>query len=361
MPTRILVAVIAATAFAQTTPEWKDARDLTLEGKAWSDTKAPYDRLPARAEGKVRDAVWTLSRHSPGLCVRFVTDAPEIHARWTTGPNRVQPVMSALAMNGLDLYVRHASGAWHWLGIGRPGEGTSHTAVLIQGMPAGRREYMVYLPLYNSVASFEIGVPQGRTLEKGPQRPAAKSRPILFYGTSITHGVGASRPGMVHPAILGRRFDRPVFNLGFSGNGKMEPELAELLAELDPAVFFLDCVPNMQAAEIAERVVPFVRTLRAKHPDTPIVLAEDRTYPDGFLAPRGEQNKLRRAAYRAAWEKLKAAGVRNIHYIPGEPLLGSDGDATVDGSHPSDLGFHRQAGIYGRVLEPLISKEERRK
>src|SRR5262249_30080939 len=43
---------------------WYDARDLAVEGKGWNDTKAFYDRLPARAEGVVRGPVWGLSRQS---------------------------------------------------------------------------------------------------------------------------------------------------------------------------------------------------------------------------------------------------------------------------------------------------------
>src|SRR5205823_11246646 len=99
------------------------------------------------------------------------------------------------------------------------------------------------------------------------ERPASRRKPVVFYGTSITQGGCASRPGMVHTAILGRRLDRPVINLGFSGNGKMEPELAALLAELDPAVYVLDCLPNLNAQEIRERVGPFVRTLRQARPE----------------------------------------------------------------------------------------------
>ena len=149
------------------------------------------------------------------------------------------------------------------------------------------REYLLYLPLYNGVSSVEIGLPKCSALAKAPPRPEGYERPIVVYGTSITQGGCDSRPGMVHTAILGRRLDRPVVNLGFSGNGKMEPELAALLAELDPAAYVIDCLPNMTAEEVGARVEPFVRALRAARPGTPIVLAEDRTYDLGgvFVHP----------------------------------------------------------------------------
>src|SRR5262245_14963169 len=195
---------------------WYDLKHLALEGKGWPDTKAPYDRLPARAEGTVREPVWNLSRHSAGMCVRFVTDAPTLHARWTlTGKRLAMPHMPATSVSGLDLYVRSPKdGRWQWLAVGPPTEFPTNTVQLGRGLPAGKHEFLLYLPLYNGVTSVEIGIPKGSTLAKGPPRPAHRQKPIVFYGTSITHGASASRAGMVHTAILGRRLECPVLNLG---------------------------------------------------------------------------------------------------------------------------------------------------
>jgi lysophospholipase L1-like esterase len=334
---------------------WYDLPLLDVEGKGWADTKAPYDRLPAKAEGSVRPPVWQLSRHSAGLCARFVTDATAIDARWTLTSDRLaMPHMPATGVSGLDLYVKADDGRWHWLGVGQPTAATN-TAHLVTGIPAGRREYLLYLPLYNGVTSVELGLPKGTTLAKAPPRPAEARKPIVFYGTSITQGGCASRPGMVHTAILGRHLDRPVINLGFSGNGKMEPELAALLAELDPAAYVLDCLPNMNAAEVSERVEPFVRTLRKARPETPIVLVEDRSYANAFLVTgQRRHNEESRAALRAVYDRLVKDRVGGLHYLPGADLLGDDGEATVDSSHPTDLGFVRQADAFARVLGPVL-------
>ena len=225
----------------------------------------------------------------------------------------------------------------------------------MSNLPVEPREYCLYLPLYNGVSEVEIGLPRMHRLAKGEPRPESHRKPILFYGTSITHGASASRPGTCHPAIVGRRFMRPVINLGFSGNGKMEPELATLLAEQDPAVYVLDCLPNMVAAEVTERVEPFVRSLRKAHPTTPIVLVEDRFYADSFLvASRKQRNADNHAALKAAQQRLVSAGVEGLHYLPAEQLLDVDGDDTVDGSHPTDLGFWRQANAFEKVLRPLL-------
>ncbi len=335
---------------------WYDLQLLDVEGRGWTDTNAFYDRLPGKAEAIVRPEVWRLSRQSSGICVRFVTDATTLYAQWTLGLDRLSEWnMTAVAISGLDLYVRH-EGQWRWLAAGKP-EKQANEAVLFNQILSGEREYLLYLPLYNVVSSIKIGLPQGSKLVKA--EPYGKDRkPIVFYGTSITQGGCASRPGMVYSAILGRRLNRPVINLGFRANGNMDPELATLMAELDPAMYVLDCLPNMTAPEIAERVEPFVGVLRRAHPETPILLAEDRTYPDGFLYPaRRERNEKSRLALRAAFDRLQAAGTAHLHYLPGTGLIGDDGEATVDASHPTDLGFVRQANAFEAVLRPLMMGE----
>jgi lysophospholipase L1-like esterase len=334
---------------------WFDIRQLNVEGRGWNDTKDFYDRLPAKAEGVVRQPVWDLSRNSAGICVRFVTDATSLHARWAlTDPWLYLPNMTAIGKSGLDLYVKMDKG-WRWLAVGQPTAQTNEV-VLVENLIPGKREYLLYLPLYNGTKFVELGIPTNAVIEKAGSWGPGVRKPIVFYGTSILQGLSASRPGMVHSAILGRRFNWPTINLGFSGNGKMEPEMADLLAELDPSVYVLDCLPNMVADEIKERVEPCVRKLRAAHPDTPIVLVEDRTMQDSFLiAGRMEWYHLKdRAALKAAYESLKKSGVKNLYYIPGEHLLGDDGEGSVDGSHPTDLGSMRQAEIFAQVLGPLL-------
>ncbi len=350
-------ALDPAKAKREGTTLWYDVRALGIEGQGWRDTKAPFDRLPARSEGVVREAVWGLSRHSAGLCVRFLTDSPEIKVRWTLTSGRLaMPHMTATGVSGLDLYVRGDDGRPHWLASGQPKEpGASQSATLAKGLPAGRREYLLYLPLYNGVTSVEVGVDDGHALAPGHPRPPEEARPVVFYGTSITQGACASRPGMAHVAILGRRLDRPVINLGFSGNGKMEMELAELLAGIDASAYVLDCLPNMTAAEVSERVVPFVQRLRQTRPKTPILLVEDRTYADApWLKERREQNAARREALKAAHKQLREQGVSGLHYLEGANLLGDDEEATVDGSHPTDLGFVRMADAFEPVLKTAL-------
>jgi len=334
--------------------DWVDAKTLTVEGLGFKDVKLPYDRLPGRAEGVVPAPVWNLSRDSAGALVRFTAATTAIHARWTiTNKNLAGANITAIASSGLDLYAKTDAGAWRWLGVGQPTFPVT-TAALVTGIPAVEREFMVYLPLRNGVTSLEFGVPKGATIKPGPPR-ATGSKPILFYGTSITHGIGASRAGMTHVAMLGRKFNREVINLGFSGNGRMEPEVLKFVAELDPAVFVLDCLPNMNAQQVTERTVPGVKLLRAAHPTTPILLVEDRNIQTGFLVEaRRKANDANHAALREAFGALKAENVPQVYYLEGANLLGDDGEGTVDGSHPTDLGFTRQAAEFERVLRPVL-------
>lgn len=345
----------ASTARIDGKTAWYDARLLGIEGQAFRDTKAPFDRLPGRAEEKVRKDVWNLSRNSAGLAVRFVTDATTISCRWTlTSPNLAMPHMPATGVSGVDLYARDDAGTWRWLAAGKPTAQTT-SAALASGIKPGTREYRLYFPLYNGVTSVEIGVPEGSKLSRGPAFSAGHDKPIVFYGTSITHGASASRTGMVHTAILGRRFDRPVVNLGFSGNGRMEPEVTAYLNEIDAAVYVIDCLPNMQAAEVTARTAPLVRQIREAHPDTPILLVEDRNYSDGFLmTSKRDRNEKSQAALKKEFALLKEAGVKGLYYLAGEKLLGDDNEGTVDSSHPTDLGFFRQADAFEPVLREIL-------
>ncbi|MFM9965763.1 MAG: SGNH/GDSL hydrolase family protein [Planctomycetaceae bacterium] len=349
---------------------WFDLKVLEVEGQAWRETKAPFDRLPAKAEKKVRDAVWGLSRQSAGLCARFETSASSIKAKWTlTSANLAMPHMPATGVSGLDLYVKSEDGLWHWLANGRPTAQTNEVTLAANlpplKKPTDTREFLLYLPLYNGVSSVEIGLPLSAQLSKAEpykNEDGSLRKPIVFYGTSITQGGCASRPGMVHSAILQRRLDHPVVNLGFSGNGKMEMDVVELMAEIDASCFVIDCLPNLEPKEVAERTEPLVRKLREARPKTPILLVEDRSYSDAFLVTsKRERNEHSRHALHSAHARLAGDGVEGLFYLDGDFLLGADNEGTVDSSHPTDLGFFRQADAFEQVLRPILFREDRQR
>jgi hypothetical protein len=359
-PQPISRAKPAADTAAKTGPtipgdtRWHDVTTWGVEGRGWieQDRNRWFDRLPAKAEGRVTDAVWNLSRDSAGMLARFKTDAREIYARYRLSkPQLALPHMPATGVSGLDLYARDEQGLWKWVMVTKPASQTVE-AFVISGLAPGMREYAAYLPLFNGVESLEIGVPATASFDGLPPR---SGKPIVFYGTSITHGACASRPGMVHTAILGRRFDLPVLNLGFSGNGKMDTAVGSLLAEIDAAVYVIDCLPNMLPAEVTAKCGPLVRQLREARPTIPIVLVEDRRNTNSWIVPdRDKHHDANHAALRAAHEQLVNEGVQGLFYVAGDHLYGDDTEGATDASHASDLGFMRQADIFEPVLRMAL-------
>lgn len=327
---------------------WHDVSGWEIGGKAWTDTFAPFDRLPRHAKRIVRDRVWELSRYTTGLYVDFESDSSVIKARWKlTRAELSMPHMPASACSGVDLYTLE-DGVWRWMGSSNPAAFPDVEAELIQGIEGRLRRFRLYFPLYNGLESLEIGVSEGAAIRNiSPSEPKS----IAYYGTSVGHGASASRPGMPHVAQLGRRLGVRMYNLSFSGNGRLELEIARLLAELDPDVYVIDCLPNITKEIVDERGEEFIRILRGARPLTPIVLVECRTYPKSrWVRAQSDLQEGRRSAQRLLRDRLVAAGVPNLIYVDGDPLIGEDGEGTVDGIHPSDLGFYR----YAEAMEPVL-------
>lgn len=323
---------------------WYDAKLLGIEGKGWLNTESDYDRLPISAKEKVREPLWQLSKNSAGINVRFKTDAQTLNMRWNlTQQNLAMPHMPATGVSGIDLYARDtATGKLMFCKNGRP---TGLLNEVSFSIPASS-EYVLYLPLYNGVSQLEIGIKKENKLSKFD--PIDLSEAIVFYGTSITQGGCVSRPGMNATSIVSRKLNTPVINLGFSGNGWMEMELADLLSELDPAIYVLDCLWNMTSEMVTERIEPFVKRLRNSHPTTPIILVENSSFRN---VSTNNGNILRKI-----FAELKTQGDENLYFLPNTDMLGDDWEGTVDGVHLNDLGMDRQADLFVKFIEPILNK-----
>jgi lysophospholipase L1-like esterase len=343
----------AAEAPAKESLIWHAVTPSEIKGQGWTDVQSPFDRLPARAEALVRPPVWNLSHNSAGLYVDFSTNAPRIAVRWTLNSQTLaMPHMPATGVSGVDLYVRQDD-KWHFLANGQAREFPDNETEFAASEASAQGDvwYRLYLPLYNGVKSVEIGVPKGSEL--GFYLPKADPPKIVVYGTSITQGGCASRPGMAYPSILGRRLDAEFINLGFSGNGQTEPELATLLAELKPAVFVIDSLPNLTPEMLAERMPKFIEIIRASHPQTPILLVQNPLYPTipFVAATRTKVTKANEILAQIHADRV-AAGDQQITLVPACDLAADGGDTTVDGVHPTDVGFLRLAD----ALEPYLRK-----
>lgn len=333
--------------------DWYDVTQWGVEGRILNDEARDrwFDRFPRAAQMSVTDAVWKLSRDSAGMFVRFETDSTKIHVDYELmDGNLAMPHMPATGVSGADLYARDADGQWKWVQVTRPSKQVVKTE-MINGLAPGQREYGLYLPLYNGVQSFKIGVARGSHFEGLTPR----EKPIVFYGTSITHGACASRPGMSHVAILGRWLDHPVVNLGFSGNGRMDLAVGDLMARVDAAAYVIDCLPNMQPKDVEEKCVPLVQMLREAKSDTPIILVEDRRFTNDWITPaKREFHTKNHQALRQAYDQLVAGGMKGLYYIPGDTLYGEDTEGATDASHANDLGFMRQAAQFLPVILEAI-------
>ncbi|MBI4909379.1 MAG: SGNH/GDSL hydrolase family protein [Acidobacteria bacterium] len=355
MKRRCFVGAVGAGAIAfgqEAKPElhWTSVLDLGVEGKGWKDTAHPFDRLPAKAQTIVRGPVWSLSHDSAGMAVRFTSAAPRLSARWKVRRERLAlPHMPATGVSGLDLYVKH-NGRWRWMANGRP-EKQENEQVLFQNYSGPARDYMLYLPLYNGVEFVQLGVDKDAGVKAAAPRARGR-KPIVFYGSSILQGGCASRPGMAYPAILGRMLEWETINLGFSGNGMSEPEFGVLQAELDAQVYVYDSLPNMQPEMVAERTETFLKTLRKAHPSMWIVCVENALYTNlDFNAANKARVLEKNRMLKGIYERMAD---RRMAYIGAEKLYGDDGEATVDGTHPTDVGFMRMAETIAPVLRPLL-------
>ncbi len=334
--------------------KWHDASTFEIEGKGWTKTAGLFDRLPDSAQSKVTKAVWGLSKDSAGLAIRFLTDAPVVSVRWSlVNSSLAMPHMPATGVSGVDLYTRSTDNTWLFVGNGRPHkqEGNVDRFTFRDGGKKGR-ECLLYLPLYNGTKSLEIGVPAGASLLKPEPRVSAQQKPIVVYGTSIAQGGCASRPGMAWPAILGRMLDRPVINLGFSGAGRMEPTIGELLAEIDASAFIIDCIWNMgdDANLYKERVPKLVKAIRQKHSDTPILFVGQSMIRPGVHPTKATLTQ------EEVVKALQQEGIKGLHLLPGDHLAGPDSEATVDGVHFSDLGMLRQAQAMLEGVKKVLEK-----
>ena len=349
-----------------------DVLDICLAGRGFDSSvlDSPYDRLPGAAQGVVRDAVWTLSRMSAGMHVDFRTDsasvATKIAYRYST---TTMWHFASTGVAGMDLYRWvNSSSVWRWVGTTVTNVFPESTNTLVDDLPppeSGTTSlYRLHLPLYNAPLSLSIGVEQGSSLEAACD--TSSPAPIVHYGTSIAQGAVPSRPGHAFTNHVTRDLGRPVLNFGFSGNGFMETSVAKFLVQVRPApaLFVIDCLPNMQAPAVTNNTVPLVRYLRAAFPETPIVLAEGTDYGQLWLGGGvARAQKAKRAALRTQYEALLKARVGGLTYVNGSAFFqGVDSDfinPTVGGTHPTDLGMASMTQAWLSVYRGILGSGSR--
>lgn len=347
-----VATVFSAAAIKPDQMKWFPADTLPVLGTLAPDASKPYSRFPDSMKDSVRPDLWSLSLNSAGLAIRFRSDATALAFTWKAMNRFNMNHMTPTGIRGLDLYAMEKDGTWRTVSSVRPSLNShTSTSVAVSDMTRRMREYMLYLPLYDGVDSIMIGVDSAAVVLQPKLPLPQRQKPVIMYGTSILQGGCASRPGMVHTSILGRKLNREVINLGFSGNAKLDYQVAELIAQADPSLIVLDMLPNCKKEELEERLEKFYSIIRKSHPSVPIILIESPIFPVMHwnmetLATITEKNGTLKTLY----DGLKATD-DNLHYVKGEDIL-TDPEGTVDNYHFTDLGFTEFAGH----LLPLMHK-----
>ncbi|MBQ9802797.1 MAG: SGNH/GDSL hydrolase family protein [Clostridia bacterium] len=349
------------TALTEPDLVWFDAKQapFRLYGVSYDEGAGCYVRMPIAVAQTVSQPVAKLCRHTAGGRVRFRTDSPYIAIHAVMHNGTPMSHIPLTGQSGFDLYHRNAAGKEIYYQTFVPPHG------MTEGYSSGHRtdgtycDYTINFPLYDGVKELHIALKKGAHLSA--PTPYAIEKPVVYYGSSITQGGCASRPGNAYQAIIGRELDADHINLGFSGNAKGELAMAEYIATLDMSVFVLDYDHNTPSEEhlLATHEL-FFKTVRAKHPDLPVVFV---TAPNTKL--RGNMNYFgrgrfftRRNIIRRTYEHARIAGDDNVYFIDGVQLFGGDNwDAcTVDGTHPNDCGFVRMATRIGRDVRKALKK-----
>ena len=318
-----------------------------------------YNRLPFSVKTRIPKGVWRLSKHTAGENICFETDSRNIVVRYKVSGKLQMPHMPATGVSGVDLYTEDKSGLELWLAPKYSFKDTvtfTYSNIEPLNMSGTSHRYTLYLPLYNGVEWMEIGVDEKASFcfEK-----ASSVKPIVTYGTSICQGACASRPAMSWTNILQRRLNHPIVNLGFSGSAYLETSVIDVVSEVDAAVYVIDAMPNayaIPAPELQDTLAKAVRQLRAKRPDTPIVLVDHCGYPHGAV-----YEKYRNAQEHAissleeAYQQLRKEGVKGLYRLRHKDI-GLLGEMTVEAIHMSDYGMTNYANAYEPLLRKILRK-----
>lgn len=361
---RVVLAVVAVFAVMMSSSaaekdekdlKYVDATTLNICGHTMRTEKSPYYRFDCEPYNFKEEHIRRYSRYSAGMYVVFRTNSSQVWATWENVKRRVSDNMTPIFQQGLDLYIKDGD-VWRFCGVGRVStnpEKNCRTKPLVENLREGEKEFLLYLPYWCELTRLEIGVDKDADIEAIPSPFRHK---VVVYGSSITHGASASRPGMAYPARMSRNLGIDFVNFGFSGNCKMQPEFIPFMTKIEADAFVCDAFANPTADEVTQRVEPFIDAMVAAHPGKPIIMVRPFHHESEYYdLVRQERyvNKL-----RVAREKMDmlTKKYKDVYYLDIPFATGADCESTIDTSHPNDLGFDRIIKTYQPQIAKILKK-----
>ncbi len=306
-----------------------------------------FRRMPEKVAEKVSEGVHRLHTHTAGGRVRFVTDSPYVAIKTEFVPFRM-PHFAHTGSEGFDMYTEIEREV-RYKGTYVPPYAESHGYEgVLDFEDRSERIITINFPLYSSVKKLYIGLEEGAVLKAAPDYKLEK--PVVFYGSSITQGGCASRPGNCYQNILSRRLDFDYINLGFSGSAKGEDYMVDYIKGLDMSAFVMDYDYNAPSEEHLENTHrKMFDAIRQAHPYIPIILMpRPKYYP---TEPEKKRSGIVYDTYLGARNK----GDQNVYFISGTKLMEKAFDeGTVDGAHPTDYGFYSMASAVEEVMKDIL-------
>lgn len=349
MKLKSILAIVAMTfttlSLSAQEMQYVDASTLNICGYTLKSESKPYARFDKTKHKLPNKHIEGMSQYSTGLYVMFSTDSRNISAKWSWEKRGLGNNMTPILQRGLDLYIEKY-GKWYFAGVGRPSgnyEKCASTWKIAKNMPEGTKKCMLYLPAWCEVTSLQLGIDEGTSIGAIDSPFSYK---ILTLGSSVTHGASASRPGMTYTARMSRMTGFDFINFGFSGECKLQPEFATILANLDVDAFLFDAFSNPTPAEIRKNLEPFIQTVTAAHPGKPLIfmqthMREDAMFNEKWLA----FNIERRATVRELMPQM-VKKYKNVYFLDAENITSDINEGTIDGAHPTDLGFDKFIKTY---------------
>lgn len=361
IPVLIMVIVAVNVASAQKSYYPLNEKELVVWGQGFGVNS--FSRLPADVEKKVPAAVWNQSVRSGGIQIRFITNSDSITIRYSlSAPYTANDWFSPTGANGLDLYARKNDGSWNWCHPNTRKIGSHFNYHQLKpDDPSYQSEgyqYVLYLPTFAITTDLSITVDNDAHFRWIPV--PAERKPIVVYGTSVAHGSAASRPGNTWVNITSRAFyNYPVVNLGFSGVGKMEPEVIDVVNQLDAEVFILDCLPNFSTPAmpplVESRYKNAIETLTNSHPKAAILITEHLGYSNmETWNIRKELVEANNAELRKVYKFFRKKGYKNLHYLSQKEMMLDMSADIADYVHPNDKGMYRIGEAYIKKLKKIL-------